>query len=55
VLTGELHIQASKIPGVPRLLARQLAPQIEKFIVRLITPNLEQVNRSLGTFLDENG
>ena len=55
VLTGELHIQASKIPGVPKLLARQLAPQIEKFIVRLITPNLEQVNRSLGTFLDDNG
>lgn len=52
VLTGDLHIQAHKIPGVPRLLARQLAPQIEKFIVRLITPNLEQVNRSIGAFLD---
>lgn len=52
VLTGELTIQADKIPGVPRLLARTMAPQIEKFIVALITPNLERVNGALGEFLD---
>jgi hypothetical protein len=52
VLSGELNIQADKIPGVPRLLARQLAPKIEQFIIHLITPNLEQVNRSIGAFLD---
>ena len=52
VLTGQLQITADRIPGVPRILARRLAPQVEKFIVRLITPNLEQVNLSLGRFLD---
>ncbi|MFT4975260.1 MAG: hypothetical protein ACI8S6_001147 [Myxococcota bacterium] len=52
VLTGELTIQADRVPGVPRILARRLAPQIEKFIVQLITPNLQKVNDSLGAFLD---
>lgn len=52
LLTGDLEISLSKIPGVPSVLARSLAPQIEKFIVHLITPNLEQVNHALGRFLD---
>ncbi|MFT5679350.1 MAG: hypothetical protein ACI8RZ_000254 [Myxococcota bacterium] len=51
VLTGSLEINP-KFPGIPRLLANRLAPQIEKFIVMLITPNLERVNQSLGDFLD---
>ena len=54
VLTGDLEI-SGKIPGVPSMLARTLAPQVEKFIVHLITPNLEQVNHSLGRFLDAQG
>ena len=52
ILSGELHVDAARIPGVPRMLARTVAPQVEKFIVRLITPNLEKVNHSLGAFLD---
>ncbi len=55
VLSGELDIDVKSIPGVPRLLAGRLKPQVEKFIVSLITPNLEQVNTSLGRFLDDQG
>jgi hypothetical protein len=51
VLTGDLEINPN-FPGIPRLVASRLAPQIEKFIVMLITPNLERVNQSLGAFLD---
>ena len=51
VLTGDLAINP-KFPGIPRLVASRLAPQIEKFIIMLITPNLERVNQSLGAFLD---
>ena len=51
VLTGELEINPN-FPGIPRMVARRLAPQIERFIVMLITPNLERVNQSLGAFLD---
>lgn len=55
VLTGDLQIDLKEIPGVPGFLAKRIGPQIEKFIVSLITPNLEQVNRSLQRFLDEKG
>ncbi len=55
VLTGDLTIDLREIPGVPRFLAGTIAPQVEKFIVNLITPNLEAVNRSLQRFLDEKG
>ncbi len=53
VLEGDLDIDLKNIPGVPRLLAGGLKPKVEKFIVGLITPNLEKVNESLQTFLDE--
>lgn len=55
VLSGDLDIDVKSIPGVPRLLAGRLKPQVEKFIVSLITPNLEKVNESLGRFLDDQG
>lgn len=54
-LTGDLVIDMASVPGVPRILARRLGPQVEKFIVSLITPNLEQVNKSLERFLDDQG
>lgn len=55
VLTGDLQIAVDKIPGIPKILARRIAPQLEKFIVQLIKPNLIEVNRSLGRFLDAQG
>jgi hypothetical protein len=55
VLTGDLQINVKNVPGVPRLLAGRIAPKLEAFIVKLITPNLEKVNHSLERFLDENG
>jgi S-adenosylmethionine:diacylglycerol 3-amino-3-carboxypropyl transferase len=54
-LTGEFALDVAKIRGVPAFLARRLAPQLEKFIVSLVTPNLERVNESLEAFLDEQG
>ena len=53
VLTGELEINVKRIPGVPRIMAGRIAPKIEAFIVKLITPNLEKVNHSLERFLDD--
>ncbi|NCG18308.1 MAG: hypothetical protein GWP91_04755 [Rhodobacterales bacterium] len=51
-LRGELNIALKDIPGVPSFLAKRLAPQVEKFIVSLVTPNLEKVNQSIERFLD---
>jgi len=53
VLEGDLDIDLKSIPGVPKLLAKGMKPKVEKFIVSLITPNLEQVNVSLQQFLDD--
>ena len=53
VLSGELEINLKNVPGVPRLMAKRIAPMIETFIVKLITPNLEKVNSSLERFLDD--
>lgn len=51
-LAGSLEIDLRDVPGVPRFLADGLAPQIERFIIALITPNLEQVNGALERYLD---
>lgn len=52
VLAGDLSLDLARIRGVPRLLTR-LAPQVESFVVSLITPNLERVNASIERYLTE--
>jgi hypothetical protein len=54
-LTGDLEILADQIPGVPKFLARRAAPQIEKFIVSLVTPNLNEVVTGLQGYLGQKG
>ncbi len=51
-LTGELRIDVIELPGIPSFIAKRIAPQLEKFIVSLITPNLEQTNRGIEAYLD---
>ncbi len=51
-LDGELSMDLRDIPGVPRFLASTITPQVEKFVVALVKPNLEQVNASLERYLD---
>ncbi|MBA2665366.1 MAG: hypothetical protein H0U74_23965 [Bradymonadaceae bacterium] len=51
VMDGELKVDASKIPGVPRIVAGRVGDAVEKFVVRLITPNLTQVNRGVEQYL----
>lgn len=55
LLTGDLQIAVQEIPGIPSFLGKRLAPQVEKFIISLVTPNLERVNASIEQFLDANG
>lgn len=55
ILEGDFEVDVQQIPGVPRLLAGRIAPQIEKFIVQLIQPNLEKTNQAVGRFLDAQG
>jgi hypothetical protein len=53
-LSGNLDIDLVEIPGVPRLVAKRLRPAVERFLISLITPNLQRVNACLQQYLDEN-
>lgn len=50
-ITGDLRVDASKIPGVPRLIAGKVGSAIESFVVKMITPNLTEVNRGAEKYL----
>ena len=52
VVHGDLKVDGSKIPGVPGLLSNKVGQAVENFVVKLITPNLTNVNRGLERFLD---
>ena len=52
VLDGQLDIDLKEIPGVPRLMAGRMRPQVERFIISLITPNLKETNAAMGRMLD---
>jgi len=51
-VTGELTIFPNKLPGVPSFLGSRLAPQVEKFVVALLTPNMEDLAKGLQAYFD---
>ena len=54
-ITGNLDISVKGIRGVPRLLEKKLSSQIEKFLGKLITPNMGNVNKKLDEYLKARG
>jgi hypothetical protein len=52
---GQLTCDASKVPGVPRLLARSINGTIEKIFVEKICANLVEVGRGIGKLLEKEG
>jgi hypothetical protein len=44
-------VDAKNLPGVPRLLAGKIVGEVEKFVVKMITPNLTSVNRGIESYL----
>ena len=54
-IEGELVIDAGKIPGIPKLLSRTVAPVVERFLVAAIKPNLVEVTRGVERYLREKG
>ena len=50
-ITGDLRVDAAKIPGVPRLLAGKVGSAVEAFVVKMITPNLKEANRGVEKYL----
>ena len=46
----DLQIHPQNIPGVPKILARRFAPQIEKVIAGQITPNMKNMAVSIRRY-----
>jgi len=51
-IDGDLEVDASEIPGVPRLVANKVGNAVENFVVKLIEPNLSDVNQGLQDYLE---
>ena len=52
ILAGELEVDLSNVKGVPDVMARAVAPQMERFLAALVRPNLEKSNLAIAQFLD---
>ncbi len=54
ILDGELKVDEKRLP-VPRLIAGKVVGEVERFIVKMLTPNLTSVNRGLESYLRAKG
>jgi hypothetical protein len=50
-IRGDFTVDAAKIPGVPRILARSVGPAIEKFFVNQIQLNSVAVAKAIGKLM----
>lgn len=54
-IEGHIDVDASKVPGVPRLVAGKVGKLIESFLVKQVQDNLQEVARGVGRYLKEQG
>lgn len=52
-MEGELIVDANKIPGIPRMLAKKVGQVVEKFVVGLVEPNLRETNKLVERYMSE--
>lgn len=55
LISGRIDVDASKIKGVPRLLAGTIGPVIERFLIKQVQDNLQEVARGVDRYLREQG
>jgi hypothetical protein len=51
---GNLTVYPDRLPGMPAFLAERLKPQVERFVIELIAPNLTDVAMGLQEYLDQH-
>ena len=54
-IRGDLTCDSSKVPGVPRLFAKTVNGAAEKLLVAQIGPNLVEVAKGVGKYLEKVG
>ena len=52
-ITGNLAVYPGRVPGVPKLVARGVAPMIEQFLIDMVSPNLKELPLAVQAHLDE--
>ena len=52
-IAGVLEVDVRGMRGVPRLLVGTVNKAVEKLVSKLILPNMQRLNSSLGRYLDE--
>lgn len=55
VISGELVVDPSKVPGLPRILARKLMPTLESYLVGRMKPNMASLGTGVQRFLAAKG
>lgn len=53
-MEGELIVDATKIPGIPRILSKKVGQVVEKFVVGLVEPNLRETNKLVERFMSKD-
>jgi hypothetical protein len=53
-ISGDIEVDAGKIPGVPRLLKGAVGAAVETFLVATIKPNLISVSKGVERYLQEH-
>ena len=51
-LAGDLIIHPEKFPGIPKFLARKVQEPVERFVVKLLSPNLTSIATAVRDYLD---
>ena len=54
-IRGDLDIDFTGLPGVPRLISKKVSSVLERFVVALLTPNLTSVSDGLNHYLKSKG
>jgi len=51
-INGDLTVQTKGFPGIPKLLEKKASGQIEKFIVKLLSPNFASLATGVTQYLN---
>ncbi len=54
-ISGEMKVDPSRIPGLPRLLARKIVPVVESYLVERMKPNMASLGIGVQRFLAAGG
>jgi hypothetical protein len=54
-IIGKIDVDATKVSGVPRLLAGKIGKMIESFLIKQVQDNLKEIGKGVERYLKERG